>query len=93
MKRLNIFVDETGDFGFSKNSSCLYGISFVFHEHKDNIQNEIKKLNERLNIIGYTDMIHTANLITKRDEYKYMDITKRKSIFNALYHFSFYYKS
>jgi len=33
-------------------------------------------------------MIHTANLITKHDEYKYMEITKRKSIFNALYHFS-----
>lgn len=33
-------------------------------------------------------MIHTANLITKRDEYKYMDIMERKYIFNALYHFS-----
>ena len=33
-------------------------------------------------------MIHTANLITKRDEYKYMDIIERKFIFHSLYHFS-----
>ena len=33
-------------------------------------------------------MIHTANLITNRGEYKLYDIEKRKSIFNAIYYFS-----
>jgi hypothetical protein len=32
MKRLNIFVDETGEFGFDDGSSRLYGVSFTFHE-------------------------------------------------------------
>ena len=29
MKRLNIFVDETGEFGFGNGASELYGVSFV----------------------------------------------------------------
>jgi len=53
MKRLNIFVDETGEFGFGKESSELYGVSFTFHEHDDDIMLEIHKLNDRLCKIGY----------------------------------------
>ncbi len=37
MQRLNIFVDETGEFGFGKGASELYGISFTFHEQNDDI--------------------------------------------------------
>ena len=88
MKRLNIFVDETGEFGFGKNSSKLYGVSFVFHEQNHDIKPEIKKLNERLTKIGYNAMIHTADLILRHGDYCSFDIKKRKSIFKAIYHFS-----
>lgn len=88
MKRLNIFVDETGEFGFGKGSSKLYGVSFTFHEQEDDIMLEINKLNSRLEKIGYTDMIHMADLIMKRNEYSDFSIAKRKSIFNAIYQFS-----
>ena len=40
MKRLNIFVDETGEFGFDKGASELYGVSFTFHEQDDDITPE-----------------------------------------------------
>ena len=46
MKRLNIFVDETDDFGYGKKSSRLYGVSFTFHEQEDDIEIELNKLNE-----------------------------------------------
>lgn len=88
MKRLNIFVDETGEFGFGKDASKLYGVSFTFHEHDDDIMLELTKLNERLERIGYTDMIHMADLIMRREDYRNFDIAKRKSIFNAIYNFS-----
>ena len=88
MKRLNIFVDETGEFGFGKGASELYGVSFTFHEHDDDIMLELTKLNERLERIGYTKMIHMADLIMRREDYKNFDIAKRKSIFNAIYNFS-----
>ena len=88
MKRLNIFVDETGEFGFGNGASELYGVSFTFHEQKDDITVEILKFNERLTKIGYTKMIHMADLIMKRGDYKNFSISKRKSIFNAIYQFS-----
>lgn len=88
MKRLNIFIDETGEFGFGKGSSELYGVSFTFHEQQDEIMVELNKLNKRLREIGYTEMIHMADLIMNRKEYKSFDIKKRKSIFNSIYQFS-----
>ena len=88
MKRLNIFVDETGEFGFGKGSSELYGVSFTFHEHDKDVSQEIKNLNKRLEKIGYTDMIHMADLIMRREDYKNFDIATRKSIFNSIYQFS-----
>ncbi len=88
MRRLNIFVDETGEFGFGKESSLLYGVSFTFHEQNDDIMFELNKLNARLDRIGYTDMIHMADLIMRREDYKNFDIATRKSIFNSIYQFS-----
>lgn len=88
MRRLNIFVDETGDFGFSTNASELYGVSFTFHEHDNDIMVELKKLNDRLERIGYTNMIHMADLILRRGDYVKFNMDTRKSIFNAIYQFS-----
>ena len=88
MRRLNIFVDETGEFGFGKGGSELYGVSFTFHEHTDDIMIELNRLNERLNVIGYTNMIHMADLIMHREDYKNFNINTRKSIFNAIYQFA-----
>ena len=88
MKRLNIFVDETGDFGYGKKASRLYGVSFTFHEQEDDIEIELNKLNERLKRIGYSGMIHMADLIMKRGDYKSFDIDQRRKIFKAIFHFS-----
>lgn len=88
MRRLNIFVDETGEFGFGKGGSRLYGVSFTFHEQESDIMLELNKLNSRLEEIGYTDMIHMADLIMRRGDYTKFSISKRKSIFNAIYQFS-----
>ena len=88
MKRLNIFVDETGEFGFEEGKSELYGVSFTFHEQDDDIMTEVNKLNNRLDRIGYTNMIHMADLIMRRGDYRNFDIAIRKSIFNAIYQFS-----
>ena len=74
IKRLNIFVDETGEFGFnSDGASRLYGISFVFHEQNNDISKEINNLNNRLDKLEYHNMIHTAALIINKGEYKSID--------------------
>ena len=87
-KRLNIFVDETGEFGFGEQSSKIYGVSFTFHEQQDDVLFEIEKLNSKLEKIGYTGMIHMADLIMRRGDYSKFSIDKRKSIFKSIYHFS-----
>lgn len=88
MRRLNIFVDETGEFGFGEGASSLYGISFTFHESKDDISKELKNLNDRLERIGYTNMIHMADLVMRRGDYTNLSIKQRKSLFNSIYQFS-----
>lgn len=88
IKRLNIFVDETGEFGYGVKSSMLYGISFIFHEQDNDISGELNNLNNRLMKIGYTNMIHMSDLIMRRGDYSKFDIKMRKSIFNSIYQFS-----
>ena len=48
MRRLNIFIDESGDFGFVNGSSDLYAVSFTMHESVNSISDELNYLNEKL---------------------------------------------
>jgi len=87
MKRLNIFIDETGNFGFKPGSSRLYGISFVFHDTKFSIENELNNLNNKLKNLGYSGMLHFAHLIAKHGEYYKFSIETRKKLFWAMMKF------
>ena len=70
IKRLNIFIDESGDFGFKEGSSDLYAVSFTIHESDNSISNELKYLNDRLAKANYDGMIHLADLVARRGDYK-----------------------
>lgn len=86
--RLNIFIDESGDFGFEKESSKLYAVSFTLHESTDSIKEELKYLNEKLAKLGYDGMIYLAYLVAKRGDYEHFSLEKRKSIFWAIFYFA-----
>lgn len=88
IKRLNIFIDESGDFGVIDGSSDLYAVSFVLHESTYSIQNELAYLNQKLSHLNYFDMIHTAYLISRKGDYAYFDLEKRRSLFWALFYFA-----
>ena len=88
MKALNIYVDETGEFGFGKGSSLLYGVSFVLIGSKYDISGQIIKLNKTLERLKYDKMIHTTDLVMNRKEYALVSYEERKSIFNALFFFT-----
>lgn len=88
IKRLNIFIDESGDFGFVKGSSDLYAVSFTLHESSDSIKTELKYLNEKLKALNYDEMIHLAYLVAKRGDYSHFDFERRKNIFWAIFYFS-----
>ena len=86
--RLNVFIDESGDFGFKAESSELYAVSFTIHESKDSIVNELAYLNDRLKRANYYGMIHLADLVAKRGEYTYFKLEQRKDIFWSIFYFS-----
>ena len=50
---LEIYVDETGDLGYGRGTSDIFGVSFVFHESKYDLTNEINKLNSMLIKLGH----------------------------------------
>lgn len=88
IKRLNIFIDESGDFGFTKGSSELYAVSFTIHESNDSISSELEYLNERLNNLKYNGMLHLAFLIAKRDDYASFNLEQRQKIFWTIFNFA-----
>ena len=88
IKRLNIFIDESGDFGFTKGSSELYAISFTIHESNNHITNELQYLNDRLNKQNYNGMLHLAYLVAKRDDYASFDLDQRQKIFWTIFNFA-----
>ena len=87
-RRLNIFIDESGDFGFVDGSSELYGVSFTIHESDDSISNDLEYLNNRLKKAQYDGMIHLADLVAKRGDYSHFDLEQRKDIFWSIFYFS-----
>ena len=87
-RRLNIFIDESGDFGFTKGSSKLYGVSFTIHESDDSITSDLEYLNNRLKKANYDGMIHLADLIARRGDYAHFNLKQRKEIFWSIFYFS-----
>lgn len=88
IRRLNIFIDESGDFGFVDGSSELYAVSFTIHESDDSISSELEYLNERLNNLKYSGMLHLAYLIAKRDDYASFNLEQRQKIFWTIFNFA-----
>lgn len=78
---LSIFVDESGDLGFSKDSSKYYIISLVMHEQKDN-------LNAYYDSIKGKGTFHAGPLIRKEEKYKDLTISDRKKIFHDFFVFA-----
>lgn len=88
MKTLNIFIDESGDFGINNNASDLYVVSFVYLSSLNNIEPFLNALKKRLNKLKFTKMIHTADLLRHKGDYKDLSIEQRRKIFTAIYQFS-----
>ena len=88
IKRLNIFIDESGDFGFKEGSSDLYAVSFTIHESDNSISNELKYLNDRLAKANYDGMIHLADLVARRGDYENFSLAQRREIFWAIFYFT-----
>lgn len=86
--RLNIFIDETGEFGLGRRSAKFYGVSLVFHEHTTDISSQLQGLSRRFADLNFSGMVHMGDLINGHGEYENMGIKERKKIYSALFRFS-----
>lgn len=87
-RRLNIFIDETGEFGFGGKSAKYYGVSLVLHEHSNSIEKEIIELEKKFREINFDDMFHMGDLLYAHKAFKEISMEDRERIFFVMYSFA-----
>lgn len=85
MNELSVFIDESGDFGPYNPHSPYYIITMIFHNQDHDISTPIEKLDHDLRSRGLPNhCVHTGPIIRRENEYEFMSITDRRSIFNCM---------
>ncbi|MGC0368670.1 DUF3800 domain-containing protein [Microbacterium sp. SLBN-111] len=89
MRELSIFIDESGDFGPYERHSPYYVLSMVFHDQDEDIGAHLDKIHGALIDRGLPldHAIHTGPLIRREQDYRWMDLKDRRSIFRVLVDF------
>ena len=89
LSTLSIFVDETGSFkGFDPNAA-YYGLTLLFHDQNESIDQELGKLESAL---GYTvykpgTALHAMPMIRREDDWVAQTIDERRQQFSRLFAF------
>lgn len=88
MKELSAFIDESGDFGEAKNCPAYYLVTFVFHNQDDNIDKQVKKLEESVKNAGFdVEYIHTGPVIRKEEVFASYSIDERRKLLYKMLNF------
>lgn len=88
-RELSIFIDESGDFGSPQPHSPFYVLSIVIHDQSDDITGQLHRVHESLRLRGFSPdhAIHTGPLIRREQDYRWLDLPDRRSIFRVLVDF------
>lgn len=87
-RRISIFVDESGDFGFKKGSSPFYLFTLVLHDQSDSLAEHLETLENRLANLGLSNhCIHTAPIIRNENEYFNYSYETRRSLMFVMRNF------
>jgi hypothetical protein len=78
--QINIFIDESGDFGFGNGHAEFYIVSFVIHDNNDSISNQLNHFNSKLDKLEHMGMVHLGDLVRGNNSYRNWSIEDRKSI-------------
>ncbi len=88
-KILSVFIDESGDFGPFEYHAPYYIVSMVLHEQAQNIDSNIKILDEHIkNLNQKNHAIHVGPLIRRESVYVNDLMEERKRLFSALFNFT-----
>ena len=89
MRRVSIFVDESGDLGLKDKGKSYYIITLVFHDQDNDISEELNKLDKSLIELNCPKgAVHTEPLIRRESPYEEFTPNERRSIFAKLFFFA-----
>ena len=88
-RRISIFVDESGDFGFKKGSSSFYLFTLVLHDQSKNLTEYLETLERCLANLGFANhCIHTAPIIRNENEYFNYSYEARRNLMFVMRNFA-----
>ncbi|MDR3363697.1 MAG: DUF3800 domain-containing protein [Clostridiales Family XIII bacterium] len=89
MSTAAIYIDESGTFSEYESRDPYYIVTLVFHDEANDISTQIGNLNANLSEFALPNKaVHTGPIIRREFEYRNLDITERKRIFNLLFYFA-----
>ena len=90
MKRLSVFVDESGDFGPSEKHSPFYIFTMVFHDQDNKIDSQIRRLEQQISELGFrpSHCFHAGPIIRREEEYIRLTIQERRRCLNRILTFA-----
>ena len=88
MGELSIFIDESGDFGETKDIRDYYLVTFVFHDQSNDISEDTRKLEESVRNAGLDiEYIHTGPVIRKEGIFEEYSIDERRQLLYKMFNF------
>ena len=89
MSELSIFIDESGDFGETRDVRDYYLVTFVFHDQNKDISSDISKLEEHIRLLNYgIEYIHTGPIIRKEDVFQDHSLDARRRMIYTIFNFA-----
>lgn len=88
MKELSIFIDESGDFGEITERPAYYLVTLLFHNQKNDIASNVKKLEDSTKNSGFDfEYIHTGPVIRREDVFSGLSIDERRKLLFKMLNF------
>ncbi len=88
MKELSIFIDESGDFGEITERPAYYLVTLLFHDQKNKIVSNVKKLEDSTRNSGFDfEYIHTGPVIRREDVFSGLSIDERRKLLFKMLNF------
>ena len=89
MGELSVFIDESGDFGETKDILDYYLVTFVFHDQSIDISSEISRLDESIRLSNFPiEYIHTGPIIRKEAVFDGYSLDERRKLIYKMLNFA-----
>ena len=88
MKELSVFIDESGDFGEITERPAYYLVTLLFHDQKNDIALNVKKLEDSTKNSGFDfEYIHTGPVIRREEVFSGLSIDERRKLLFKMLNF------